>query len=131
MLNLPRTTHRYFLEPLAKTMHITKSLKKRFINFINKIREGKKMVLREVLQVIEKDCRSSTGRNIKQILLDHNALELSDIDINKHPYKEVKDCDTWKIGMMDEILNIKSRSLQLDGFTKKEVDAICEFLCSD
>ena len=131
MLNLPRTTHRYFLEPLTKTMHITKSLKKRFINFINKIKEGKKMVLRKVLQEIEKDCRSTTGRNIRQILLAHNALELSHIDINKHPYMEVKDCDTWKIGTMDEIINIKSGSLHLPGFTKKEVDAICEFLCND
>ena len=131
MLNLPRTTHRYFLEPLTKTMHVTKSVKKRFINFINKIREGKKKVLRNVLQEIEKDCRSTTGRNIRKILLDHNALELSDIDVNKHPYKEVKDSNIWKIGMMDEILAIKSGSHQLDGFAKKEVDVICEFLCND
>ena len=60
MLNLPRTTHRYFIEPLSKTLHITKSLKKRYINFISKVRTSRKDVLRRVLREIENDCRSTT-----------------------------------------------------------------------
>ena len=35
MLDLPRQTHRYFLEHLSKTRHIMKSLKMRFISFIS------------------------------------------------------------------------------------------------
>ena len=74
MLNLPRTTHRYFLEPLSKTPHIIKSLKRRFINFIYKIRTSQKDVLRTVLHEIEHDCRSTTGRNIRNLLYETTSF---------------------------------------------------------
>ena len=37
MLSLPRNAHRYFLEPLAETPHITKCLWNRFVRFVTSI----------------------------------------------------------------------------------------------
>ena len=130
MLNLPRTTHRFFLEPLSETMHIVKSLKKRFINFISKIRESKKHVLRRVLHEIENDCRSTTGRNIRKLCLEYKVSKLADIDINENQYKEIPEGDDWKIGMVDEINNLKNGCLEIVEFTVEEVDEICKFICS-
>ena len=52
MLSLPRRTHRYFIEPLSRTSHVSKSIKKRFLGFIDKVRMSRKEVLRCVLRTI-------------------------------------------------------------------------------
>ena len=131
MLSLPRTTHRYFIEPLSKTPHITKSLKTRFLNFISKIYKSKKEVLRRVLSSIEHDCRSTTGRNIRKL-----KLQLDDFDQRRiiefcnKPYIEVPIGDEWKLNMAKEIINIKSDTLIVNGISQKELDDICAYICS-
>ena len=64
MLSIPRTSHRYLIEPLSKRPHIVKSLRQRFINFISKIKNSEKKVLRNTLELVKEDCRSTTGLNI-------------------------------------------------------------------
>ena len=131
MLSLPRTTHRYFIEPLSKTPHIIKSLKTRFLNFISKIYKSKKEVLRRVLSSIERDCRSTTGRNIRKL-----KLQLDDFDQRRiiefcnKPYIEVPIGDEWKLNMAKEIINIKSDTLIVNGISQKELDDICAYICS-
>ena len=83
MINLPRKTHRFFIEPLSETQHIGKSFRKRFINFIWKVQEGSKAVLRHLLYEIRNDCRSTTGKNIRKLLQEYNEIRLADIDIRK------------------------------------------------
>ena len=130
MLNIPRTTHRYFIEPLSKTLHISKSLKKRFINFVDKLRKSRKDVLRRVLREIENDCRSITGRKIRKLLLASDVLQLCDVNVNNIPYKSIPEGDEWKIEMVDEIINVKSGKLELDNFTIEEMNTICDLICS-
>ena len=65
MLALPRNTHRYFMEPLTETRHIIKSLWHRFLKFVDSIANGKKKVLRRMLDVVKYDTRSVTGRNLR------------------------------------------------------------------
>ena len=130
MLNIPRASHRFFLEPLSGTMHIIKSLKKRYINFIERLRKSKKEVLRSVLRKIENDCRSTTGRNIRKLLLESDVYQLSDVNVNSRAYNETPKGDEWKIDMVEEILNVKTGYMQVPDFTLEELNGICEVLCS-
>ena len=57
MLGLPRETHRYFIEPLTGRNHIQSDLIKRFITFLEMIRNSKKRTLIYVLNMIHKDVR--------------------------------------------------------------------------
>ena len=52
MLGVPRTTHKYLIEPLTGTHHITKSLWNRFLRFVCNIADGKKMALKYVLAAV-------------------------------------------------------------------------------
>ena len=79
MMNLPRKTHRLFIEPLKKTEHIGKALRKRFVNFgERKVKESSKTVLRHLLYEIRSNCRSTTGKNIIKLPLEYGATKLSD-----------------------------------------------------
>ena len=61
LLGIPRNTHRYFIEPLSGTTHIMLSLFKRFLNFINLIKNSLKGILN--------NCQSTTGCNLRKLLL--------------------------------------------------------------
>ena len=69
LLGIPRNTHRYFIELLSGTPHIMLSLFKRFLNFISSIKNSPKGILNNMLDLIKYDCQSTTGRNLRKLLL--------------------------------------------------------------
>ena len=85
MLGIPRKTQRFFIEPLSGIQHIKFSLLKRFVNFVNSIESSKKPVLRNILKIVKEDCRSTTGSNLRKIMLElgkRHVNEISKVDIN-------------------------------------------------
>ena len=121
MLSLPRNTHRYFVEPLTKTIHIIKSLRRRFLNFIEKIEAGQKIVLKRLLDVIRYDTRSTTGRNLRCLKLmtsDHPTASYHPIPLNEE----------WRISLVREIIEAKSGHLTTN-MSKEELTDICDFVC--
>ena len=130
MLAIPRTAHRYFIEPLSDRAHIIKSLKKRFLNFVLKIKKSNKAVLRNVLNVIELDCRSTTGRNLRKLKLFTKNYAFDDINPECYPYIETPVFDKWRISLVKEIIEIKSNRLKLGNLSHKDLDDITELVCS-
>ena len=68
MLGLPRQSHRYFIEPVSGVRHIRFSLYERYIKFIKNIELSEKRVLRKTLLVVKRDCRSTTGGNLRNLM---------------------------------------------------------------
>ena len=76
MLDVPRETHRYLIEPLSNTEHIKKVLIKRFLTFLDQIRKSDKTASKFLLETIYKDARSTTGANLRNILLRTNKTDV-------------------------------------------------------
>ena len=128
MLSLPRRTHRYFVEPLSCTTHISRSIKKRFVGFIERIRRSKKEPLRCMLRTIEHDCRSTTGGNIRRLEIEASKLneEKSDLSYVSIPYGS-----EWKIQFAKELVDIKAKNLVVQYFTQEEIENIAEYVCCE
>ncbi len=126
MLTLPRRTHRYFIEPLSCTSHISKSIKDRFTGFVEKIRKSKKEVLRCMLRTIEHDCRSRTGRNLRRRNIETTNGHGTKVD---KVYADVSEEDQWRINIAKEIIGIKFRNLIVPSLSPEELDDIMEFVC--
>ena len=126
MLSLPRKTHRYFLEPLSDTHHIVKSIKKRFLGFLNKIRSSKKEVLRCVLRKIERDCRSTTGRNIRSLKLQNEETTQK---LFETPYVTVPEDELWRLEVISELIEVKTGKMNISTMSKDEINDIIETLC--
>ena len=124
MLQLPRETHRFFLEPLSKTEHIIKSIRRRFDGFLTGIRQSYKEVLRHVLRTIEHDCRSTTGRNIRKLRL----LQIDSTQEN-HPYMPIPEKDRWKVQFAEELTGVMSGGLAVCILSKNEIKEIVQFIC--
>jgi hypothetical protein len=129
MLGLPRNAHRYFIEPLSDTPHIMHSLFKRYIKFINAVRTSRKTVLREILQTVNDDCRSTTGANLRRMrkLTKKSSIEeMKQSDFDKLTYNRIPEGEEWRIASAAELIQLKNNVLDVDFMTIKEIDAILE-----
>ena len=126
MLSIPRTAHRYLLEPLSGRSHITKALKKRFLNFISKIKLSEKKVLRDMFFDVRSDCRSITGKNIRKLKLEEY---INNRVLEKRPYQQIPGDAVWRVNLASEIIAIKSEDLVLSVLALDDLDSILENIC--
>ena len=131
MLSFPRETHRYLIEPLSGRQHIIFSIRKRFLKFANCIAHSHKKVLRSVFKSVQLDCRSVTGRNLRNIMLSTNQDVYNDpINVRfNSPYNEITPGELWRISLLQEILEAKHGNLKVDNFLKKELDELVWYSC--
>ena len=87
----------------------------------------------QLLAIIKNDVRSTTGSNLRNILLLTDKMNID--DLRKEHIKEIKyqDADPtsgWKIGFIKEITDVKFNKLEIENFSQEELDDILEFLCT-
>ena len=90
---------------------------KRFVNLVKSITSSKKLVLRNMLAVVERDCRSTTGRNLRKIMLLLNKANIDNIskdDLKKLQYHPAPPGDEWKIQLARELIKVKQNELVIE-----------------
>ena len=95
------------LSPVTETRHIITSLYSRFINFVDKLNSSKKSAVRNLFNVVKNDCRSTTGSNIRKIMLKTNRNCVEDININDISnllYQKTPNGCEWAINIVKEIV---------------------------
>ena len=100
MLNLHRETHRFLIEPLSEIKHIMLSLYKRYIKFTKNLSQSKKGPLRNLYNLIKYDCRSTTGSNLRRLMLRLDVRQLEELNadiIGQAIYKDIPAEDEWKV----------------------------------
>ena len=133
MYDLPRTTHRYFVEPISKMTHVKFTIMKNFLNFLKQIENGSKMIAKVILNTVKKDVGSTTGSNIKGIKQLMNVESLSQININEvkeKTFAEIPAGSEWRIPVLEELLSVRNGNSELENFTKKDIDSMIDLICS-
>ena len=133
MYGLPRNTHRYFVEPISGTKHIKCALIKNFLNFIEQIKKSNKSVSKALLHTIKHDVNSVTGSNLRNIMKLVNKNSISDLspdDSRLVLYHPVPAEEEWRISLVRELIDIRSQSADLQGFSWKELEDILHFACT-
>ena len=126
-------THRYFLEPLAGTRHLKITLMKRFLNFVQQIESSSKVLPKLLLQTIRNDARSTTGSNLRNILLltrKYDISKLVPLDALEIQYEPIMEENKWKIDMTKELIDVKWGEAGIDNFSTTEIDEILEHICT-
>ena len=117
MYDLPYATHRKLIEPISDSQHIKRILIQRFLNFLKQIQKSSKSVTTMLLNVCKYSVRSTTGSNLRKIMLesgrdDINQLENISIDVIE--YHPLSDEDKWKIPIIKEIIDVKHGRMNVD-----------------
>ena len=128
MMDLPLETHRGLIEPISKSKHIKRIFIKNFIQFIAKIDKSAKPLLRTLLMDIKYDTRSTTGRNLRGIMLLSNKTSIDDITVedgDHFPYCPRPEEDNWKIEMLIQLMEERDR-----GYLEDEDLEWVNYLCT-
>ena len=126
MLGLPRQAHRYFIEPLSSTRHIRFALMERYIKFAKTMEASDKMVLRKIFQSVKRDCRSTTGENLRNLMKLTKKTDVDEIEIgstHKLVYNQIPSGEEWKVDFAEEVVEIKSNRRRVD-FSTAQLDEI-------
>ena len=133
-MKLNRCSHRFLIEPLSQTRHIKFSLMKRFINFTHKILNSTKTSLKSLYNCIKKDCRSITGNNLRNIMLQQNVSNIESISMkaimDMKYHKAGNPEEECRINMVEEMIEVKRGKLQLENFNNTEIDQLLDCLCT-
>jgi hypothetical protein len=133
MYDLPYATHRFFVESVSGQIHLKNILMKRFLGFLSQIEKSSKKLPLKLLNVVKHDARSTTGSNLRNIMLILDKVNTRDIsvkDIENFEYAAVKPEDQWKVNMVEEIIEARESQVNIENFEMDELDEILEYLCT-
>ena len=104
---------------------------RRFLNFVQTIRNSKKTSLRNLLKVIESDTRSVTGHNLRTLLLRSKAENIRDLKPHHvtAKYRNIPEGEEYRVNFVKEIIEVKNNNLEVNGFDADELQEILEHLC--
>ena len=124
LLGLPRQAHRYFTEPLSGGRHIKFLLFERFLKFVKSIESSEKRVLRKTIHTLKRECRSTTGRNMRNLMRLTGKTSVDDLVIGCTRglvYNEIPDGEEWKVSFAKDLINM---NFDLHGvsLTKPEIE---------
>ena len=134
LFELPRNTHRYFIEPISECNHLKTMLCSRFVNFYANLCKSTKHSIRLLTALCKDNLRTTLGNNLHNIALDclTSVKSLTKTIVkNNMKYFDIPEENRWRIEFVKEILNLKIDQLQIEGFHDDELNEIINFLCTD
>ena len=133
MFNLPWATHRNLIEPLTGMPHIRRILIWRYLSFIKKIQKSKKTALTNLLNQAMNDVRTTTGSNLRWIMLHagNNTIDEvlnSKVDVEYHKLDEEQ---LWRADMLRELIDVRNDVKSIEEMENDDLEDILEFLCTE
>ena len=97
------------IEPLIGSQHVSRTLVKRFMSFISSIKKSGKPIIIQLLDLIKRDTRTTTGFNLRTIMIltgkkSIEELEAGPSDFAYHP---IDPNEAWRVKFIKEIINVK------------------------
>ena len=123
---------------MSKVPHLKTMLTSRFISFAHKLINSRKFTTRFLSNLSLYDKRTVFGQNVDGILKSCNLQEEDFVKLSKgfvrnmirYWPEDVEDC-SWRIPIIEEIMELRSGGTEIDGFTHKELQEILTYVCTN
>ena len=133
MLKLHRQTHRYMIEPISDVRHIKFVFLKRFLRFTEMMEKSSKRPVRHLFETVKRDCRSTTGANLRRILnlvRRTSAKQITKKDLDGIPFSKLKPEDEWRIPIIKELLGVRCNEFAINEFERSEITEMLDNICT-
>ena len=121
------------IEPITGGPGFRIKLIKRFLGFINNIKKSSKPVLKHLYNMVKQDVRTTTGSNLRNILLMTDLQSVDDLKPNivtKLKHNQIMEEDKWRVGIIGEIMDMKNGNMVTPAeWSVEELDEILNFAC--
>ena len=133
IFKLPRTTHRYLLEPVSESPHLLTQLLSRYCTFAQSLIASRAFEVRFLARLCLNDMRTVFGRTMTRIALICNSKvedTKSTTVLRNVKYAPTPENEIWRIGVVKNMLDIIGKNGSNVGLTDNEASQILEFACS-
>ena len=134
--DVDRTTHRYFVEELSGNLHPKVMICSRFAGLHQSLLQSSKFPVRFLARLVQNDLRTVSGRNLRQVALECGQ----DLPVQQFPSKNfvkktmkycpVPSSEAWRISLLHDLLDVRSKSSTLTGFSAADVEDMIQFICT-
>ena len=131
--DIPITSHRYLIEPLSEEAHLKFVFLKIFLNFKTQVYNSPKGNLKFLYSICSNDCRSTTGRNLRKIMLlcEKNSIYcLESNDLRNLQYFPVPKEEVWRLDLIKELIETRLHSTDIPGFSIEEINDLIDIACT-
>ena len=115
---VPNTTHRYLIESMSKSKHLKTVIYKRYLSFLHSVVNSKKDCLSSLGKKMIVDCGSITMQNLELISKEtgqENIMGIAPCEvINGYQYSPIPLGEEWRVGLLDELIDLRNGSLNLE-----------------
>ena len=134
ILNLPRTTHRYLLEPLTDYPHLYVQLISRYVKFSQSLLENRAFEVRFLSRVSVTSKRSLLNRTLtrigEMIHFHDNATEITAQMVrHKLYYAPIPEDEKWRISIIRDMNRVFDGKTLNDTLKQEEASEILSFAC--
>ena len=120
MLKLPRTTHRYLIEPISEVPHLYVQLLSRYVTFAQNLLGNDAFEIRFLAKLAVSDMRTTLGKTIARIKslcnIDRDIM-ISSADVKKNIlYADVPSNEIWRLGVIRDLMKMSEKRDSRFGF---------------
>ena len=134
ILNHPRTTHRYLIEPLTDKPHLYVQLLARYVTFGNSLLSNDAFPVRFLTSLSTTDMRTILGRTLTKISnmcgLSGNIDNLSAKIVKERvKYMSIPKNEVWRLGVIDDMRGVIESDSVDRVISHDEAKSILEYVC--
>ena len=134
---MPFETSSWIVEQISQVSHAKQIIIKRYVKFLESLVKNKKAAVKNLIKMTYNDARTTTGSNIRHILLEHGTLIIPG-KTKKHDLKhsntyKIPEGQAWKISLLSSLIQI-GRSLfdnEGEGLIEDEVKLMIDDICKN
>ena len=108
MFNLPRETQSWVVEELTGGKHFIQMIYSRFVKYLSVIKNNKKSILRTLYNISANDVRTTTGGNIRKILLHTGMDPRVEPQSSFSNWRVYTPSDSWSVPLLASLLQLRS-----------------------
>ena len=135
--NIPNTSHRYLIEHISASSHLKSVLYKRYLTFVQSLKQSKKKCLSELSKIVIMDHGSITGQDLSMIAKDAGLDTFRIMNMSPNAVADLlefapvpENCE-WQVNLIKELLEIRSGGLVVENISSEEIQNLINFVSTN
>ena len=113
LFDLPYDTHCWIVEDVSDGQHFRQMIFSRFLKYLKSIAKNRRPALRCLYNVVRNDVRSTTGKNIRTILLETQTDPRSLDTYALKGWRVYPQHDDWTVSLLRNLLEVRSNNWEV------------------
>ena len=132
--NIPRNSHKYYIEELVNFPHPKIMLCSRFVKFYDTLIKSKKIAVRLLAKLSFIDEKTVLKCNLRNIAKDCNVKTVNDLSPSfvkqNMRYSDVQEDQDWWIPLLHNLLLIRSKQWTVEQLEDRELEDLIYYVCT-